>query len=104
MAIRRTEPGGPSRCCDAALLSGGKARLAMVGRLGARRMAIDELGVTGNDQQGRKSGRHDVSQPDAEVGQVELVECSRWRHTCQLDSKLEFGCTVFSQETTLNGD
>jgi hypothetical protein len=66
-------------------------------------MAVDEVGVTSDDQKGRQPGGYYVRFTDAVTSQVELVERSRWRHTCQPDSKRELGCMIFVQKQTLSG-
>jgi|SRR6266850_1176812 len=81
-----------------------EAGLAEVGLLGARRMAVDEVGVTSDDEQRCQPGRHDILLADVEVRQVELIECSKWRGSCQLDSKRKLERIVFGQETASAGD
>ena len=64
------------------------------------RVLVDELSVSGEDQQGRQVRRHDVNPARPEVTEIELVEVAGIRQCFEPDSQRELGCMVFGQVQT----
>ena len=75
--------------------------MAEVSRFGPLRMAVDQLGVTGDDQQRREPRGNDVGLPHVIVLEVELVELAHQGHCVHANTERELRCTVFSQNLSL---
>ena len=55
-------------------LASRELRLAEIGGLGSRRMVVDQLGMTGDDQHGGEPRRHHEDLPGMKMAEIELVE------------------------------
>jgi len=64
---------------------------------GAPRMAVDEFGVSRDDQERGQTRRDDVGLSDVKALQIELVELAGRGRSDQPDTESELRCMVFNR-------
>ena len=71
--------------------------MAEVGRFGPLRVAVNQFGVAGENQQRREARGNDIGLPHAIVLQMEFVELACQGQRNHADTEVELRCMVFSQ-------